>query len=109
MLAWIRRAAPQCLVFHVPNGGLRNRFTAARLKGLGTLAGVSDLIVLATEGAFFIEIKPPKGGTLSPEQKAFRDAVRALGFKWAMARSIDDARAAFAAWGIPTREKAIAA
>ena len=60
-------------LFAVPNGGLRNKATAARLKATGTLAGVSDLILLVPRGGYHgicLEMKAP-GGRVSPAQKAF--------------------------------------
>jgi hypothetical protein len=43
IVAWIRTVAPELIVFHPPNGGLRGKSEAARLKWIGTLAGIPDL------------------------------------------------------------------
>lgn len=32
-------------IFHIPNGGKRNKVVAAKLKAIGTKAGVSDLFI----------------------------------------------------------------
>jgi len=105
VVEWIRTVAPQCLVFAVPNGGLRSKSEAARLKWTGVLAGVPDLCVIAPGGrAFFLECKAPIGGVVSPDQWAVIDRLRGLGSPTAIVRSIDDARAAFQEWGIETRE-----
>lgn len=70
----------------------------------GVLPGVPDIIGITFTGPFFMEVKAP-GGSLTPAQKAFRDRLAVLGCeRWAVVRSIDDAKDALASWGIPTRE-----
>ena len=54
------------LTFAIPNGGLRSKTTAAKLKREGVLKGIPDLMVV--ELGLFIELKAV-GGKLSPEQK----------------------------------------
>lgn len=104
VLDYIRVVLPHAVVFHVPNGGYRNAIEGARLKRLGVMAGVADLVLLAGQGrVFFLELKAPKGRT-TEAQEAFGEAARALGCGWALIRSIDDLALAFKAWGIKTRE-----
>jgi hypothetical protein len=104
IVAWARTVAPDVLIFAIPNGGLRPKAEAARLKWTGTLAGVPDLVIVAPAGrAHFIECKAP-GGSLSADQRAIFERLTALGVSTAICRSIDDARRAFAAWGLETRE-----
>jgi VRR-NUC domain len=104
IVEYVRLVAPGVLIFAIPNGGLRSKAEAARMKWTGTLAGVPDLAIVAPGGrVFFIEVKSP-GGTLSPDQRAIRDWLVALGSPPAICRSIDDARRAFLAWGIETSE-----
>ena len=70
----------------------------------GAVAGFPDIMGITFTGPFFMEVKA-SGGVLSPAQKAFRDRLAVLGYgRWAVVRSIDDAKDALAAWGIPTRE-----
>jgi hypothetical protein len=48
------------LIFHVPNGGQRNKTEARRLKAEGVKAGVPDLFLPVARGKFhglFIEMK----------------------------------------------------
>lgn len=106
IVEWVRLVAPELLIFAVPNGGLRSKAEAARMRWTGTLAGIPDL-VLVSPGAkvHFIECKAP-GGTLSPAQREIRDWLVSLGSSPAICRSIDDARRAFAAWGLETLEAA---
>ena len=49
-------------VFHVPNGGARDRITGAILKRQGTRAGIPDLflpIAARNMHGFFLELKAP--------------------------------------------------
>lgn len=104
IVEWTRIVAPQAIVFAVPNGGLRSKAEAARMKWTGTLPGVPDLAVIADPGrVFFIEVKA-LGGAVSPAQREFMDRLAVVRAPCAIARSIDDVRRAFAVWGIETRE-----
>jgi hypothetical protein len=106
VVAWIRTVSPDALVFHIPNGGLRSKVEAARMKWTGVLAGVPDLAIVTPGGRVrFIEVKA-QGGSLSPAQRDIHGSLTALGTPPAIVRSIEDARRAFAAWGIATREAA---
>lgn len=78
---WFRLAYPKLAgrLFAIPNGGQRNKVTAAILKREGALAGVSDLFLAEPKFLFgkfydchglFIEMKLP-GGQLSEHQKQF--------------------------------------
>jgi hypothetical protein len=92
------------VVFSIPNGGLRGKAEAARLRWTGVLAGIPDLAVLAPVGkVFFLEVKTPDG-RLSAEQREMFDQFVALGIDAATVRSVEDVRMAFRAWGIETRE-----
>jgi hypothetical protein len=104
IVEWVRLAAPSALIFSIPNGGLRSRPEAARMRWTGLLAGAPDLIVIAASGrAHFLEVKAP-GGSLSRDQRDVHATLTALGCQPAIVRSIDDARRALRHWGIPTRE-----
>jgi VRR-NUC domain len=105
-VAWVRTVAPDVLIFAVPNGGLRSPSEAARMKWTGTVAGIPDLVIIRPGGAaHFIEMKAERG-CLSKDQHVIHETLTALGTPPAICRSIDDARAAFVAWGIPTKESA---
>jgi VRR-NUC domain len=104
VVAWVGWVAPQVVVFHVPNGGLRSKSEAARLRWVGTLAGVLDLVLVLPEGrCSFWEVKAERG-MLSADQKAFIARLERSGHSWALVRSIDDARRELAKLGIRTRE-----
>lgn len=72
LVGMIRASFPGALVFAVPNGGLRDRRVAARLKAEGVLAGVPDLVVAEPRGRWhglFVEVKKPGVGRLSDAQR----------------------------------------
>jgi len=100
---YVRWVLPHAVIFAVPNGGLRTKREAAKLKWTGALAGVSDLVLLAcTNGisrAYLIECKTATG-RLSPEQSAFLSDCRSMGFQTAVVRSLDDMVNALKAWGL---------
>jgi len=106
IVEWIRTVAPDLIVFHPPNGGLRGKAEAGRLKWIGTLAGIPDLVVLGQDGqVWLIEVKA-EHGVLSTEQREIRDRCIAMRIPFVVARNIDDVRKAFSIWGISTREAA---
>lgn len=100
--AVIDMAAAECgpgvIVAHVPNGGKRNKIEAGRLKGMGTLAGMPDLIVLVAGRVYGLELKTA-AGRLSAEQKAMAERFRRAGSEYEVARSVGDARQRLIAWG----------
>jgi hypothetical protein len=82
---------PELDFFAIPNGEKRHIGVAIRLKGQGVRRGVPDLAVLLPEGRIaWLEMKI-KGGSLSPDQKAFRDKAKSLGHFWGVARTLDQA------------------
>ena len=69
---------------------------------MGVHPGFADLVILCGGRVLFMELKSLKG-RLSPAQEAFRDAVLAQGFGWALVRTLDDALGALADHGFTTR------
>lgn len=70
------------LLFHIPNGGSRNRAEAANLKRQGVKAGVPDLCLPVPKGPYhglFIEMKVGKNKT-SREQKKWLDKLDDYGY-----------------------------
>jgi hypothetical protein len=71
------------LLFHIPNGGSRNKAEAGRFKAEGVKAGVPDLLLPVPRGGYhglFIELKRLDGGRLRTEQKAWLDKLREQGY-----------------------------
>jgi hypothetical protein len=92
-------------LYAVPNGGKRDKVTAAKLKAEGATAGVWDchlpvgIIKFAPNEPFFpdeiiyhglwIEIKIGKDN-LSPEQIAWQELLEPLGHKFYVARDLQE-------------------
>lgn len=92
---YLRLQYPAVLFFHVPNGGSRNRIEAAKLKGMGVLPGVSDLVILEPREyrgvkpcGLLIELKA-KGGKLAGSQESFITEVQVRGYMAAVVWSFD--------------------
>ena len=107
ILAWLQRVLPNALVHHSANEiGLKGKDVArqiAKAKWNGMTPGWPDLEVLTAHGPLFLEVKAP-GGSTTEAQTAVHYHMRRLGYRVAVVKGVDDARAALAAWGIPTRE-----
>lgn len=79
LIAWFDLWATPDLkgrLFAVPNGGMRNKVTAAKLKREGVRPGVPDLMLLTPRKGFaglVIEMKREKGSSLSREQAEWLD------------------------------------
>lgn len=70
-------------LYHVPNGGSRNKAEAARLHAEGVKAGVPDLCLPVARGGFhglYIELKRTKGGRASENQKAWLERLQEQGY-----------------------------
>lgn len=81
------------LLFAVPNGSLRNKVIARKLKAEGVISGVADLM-LAVPGenshGLFIEMKNGKANNQSSAQKEWEKQITAQGYKYALCRSLED-------------------
>ena len=78
------------LLFHVPNGELRSKGVGGRLRAMGTLAGVPDLLLAVPRGPFCglaIEMKGARAdgslGDTSPRQRTVLSLFERWG--WAVA------------------------
>lgn len=69
---WQMGAHPELKwLYHVPNGGLRSKATAGRLKAEGVKAGVPDVCLPIPRGAYhglYIEMKRLKGNGTTGDQ-----------------------------------------
>lgn len=87
----LRIAFPKALVAHVPNGEKRDFGTAVKLKHLGVVAGMPDLVVvLPDQKVAWIEVKAA-GGRLSAAQTEVIHVLTDLGHPVCVARDITDA------------------
>ena len=106
MLRWAMR--PDVLWWHTPNGELRDKRAAAKLKAMGTLAGVPDLqfhwCELDADGrkcrrVLHLELKAGNRPQ-SEAQAGFALAVRLLGDHYEVAHSVDEAIAVLDSHGL---------
>ena len=77
-VAWFRRAYPGVRIIAIPNGGLRAKATAARLKLEGVESGVPDLFIPAWR--MWIEMKRTIGGSTSAAQKYWLTHLASIGY-----------------------------
>lgn len=78
--------------FAVPNGGIRNAWTAKNLRDEGALSGAPDLVLLVPRHGFaslLIEMKKP-GGRQSESQKAFETAAKGFRNKYVVCYSVEE-------------------
>lgn len=81
------------LLFAIPNGGLRDKRVAAKLKAEGVKPGVPDLCLPVARGRYhglFIEMKA-KGGTVTPEQVQWTSKLTLQGYFAMICVGQDDA------------------
>lgn len=93
----------------IPNGGLRDKVTASRLKAEGVRKGVSDVFLPYPSQTWiqrnnkpvaadfinyglYIEMKKPGKGRVSPEQQEFMDYVTYVGYKAVVCETWEEAR-----------------
>ncbi len=91
LIMWFRRAYPDTLIFAIPNGGLRSKTQAMKLKVEGVVPGIPDLFVPAWK--LWIEMKKVKGGKISPEQQAMIDYLQSVGYHVIVGLGAEDAKA----------------
>jgi hypothetical protein len=93
---------PDAVAFAVPNGGLRSPREAARMKGMGVVAGIPDIAIVYRSRAFFIELKGPRG-VQSPAQRAMANKLNYCGGNVMLCRSVDEVEAQLRECCIPLR------
>jgi hypothetical protein len=96
ILAHLRIRGPrEAFVFAVPNGGLRSAAEASIMKGLGTVAGVPDLIILHQGRTYGLELKAD-GKKATARQLETHVAMRTAGAEVAV--GFDGALKQLEAW-----------
>ena len=84
-------ARKDCVWYHVPNGEHRDKRIAAKLKAMGVMPGVADLVFhWPYQQTLFLELKRGNGA-LSAAQTHFQNTVTLIGWNYAVARTIDQA------------------
>lgn len=104
IIDFLRVAVKGCLPFAIPNASARTWSGQASNAVPGIVPGMPDLGVVFPNGVTgFIEVKADKG-TVRKNQEAVGVRLVELGAPYAVARSIEDVRAALKDWGVETRE-----
>lgn len=83
------------MMYHIPNGGSRNKIEAARLKAQGVKPGVPDICLPVARGmhhGLYIELKRSKGGRVSGEQSEWMSKLILCGYAVAICRGWESAR-----------------
>lgn len=81
-------------MYHVPNGGYRNKAEAGRFKAQGVKSGVPDIVLPAARGQYhglYIELKRTEGGKLSADQRDWLEFLTAQGYFAAVCKGCDEA------------------
>jgi len=89
-------------LFMVPNGemGKITQAAAGRAKAMGLRSGMADLIVMGPGGvAHFLEVKTSTG-VLSPSQIRFAELCIKKGWKYEVARTVEQSLDIVKKWGI---------
>lgn len=94
-----KTARPGVIFWHTPNGEKRDMATAIKLRRMGVLPGVSDLIIMDGRCFFAMEVKAP-GERPTPEQLIFLNTFHATGGKTAVVDSVLQAERHFIEWNI---------
>lgn len=90
LVMWFRQTHSPVRIFAIPNGGLRSKSAAAKLKVEGVSAGVPDLFIPAFK--LWIEMKRIKGGRLSPDQKDWLEYLKNNGYTCFVCNGADEAK-----------------
>ena len=107
---YLETVMPQALVHHakgeINKRGKSIQIELGKAKRKGAKKGFPDLIVLpfATVGALFFEVKA-EGNYADKNQKEMHEHLRALGYRVAVVRSIEDVRECLIEWGVGFIEK----
>ena len=88
--SWATKAHPELLgyLFHVPNGGSRNKQEASKLASIGVIPGIPDLLCVWKGRITGIEMKTEKG-TVKDSQKLIHAKWRAHGIEVVVCRSLE--------------------
>lgn len=105
VLAYLTVALPKDATrpWHCASGEKRDDETAAKLKTMGVIPGLADLMFVYRGRLHAIEVKAPKGRP-SAYQRVWQEELETAGGAYAVVTSIEEARDALARWGVPTRE-----
>lgn len=95
LISWARLQRSDARhLFAIPNGGLRNKITGARLKKEGVTTGIPDLFLPVPRcglAGLFIEMKAERG-RMTPAQRQWLAILTSLGYAVSVCHGWDVAR-----------------
>ena len=89
LVMWFRQTYPDTLIFAIPNGGLRSKSQAMKLKVEGVVPGIPDLFIPAW--MTWVEMKKAKGGVLSKEQQLMIKYLQSVNYCVIVGHGAEDA------------------
>lgn len=95
-------------LFHVANGGSRHPVEAMRLKALGVVPGITDLVLPTARGGYFglwLEFKNGNKGKPSDDQVSFHSFLKSEGYCVGIIRSFEEGKEAIEAYLTMKRTK----
>lgn len=97
------------LMYHIPNGGSRNKLEAAHLQAQGVKPGVPDVCLPVARSGFhglYVEMKRLRGGKVSENQRTWISMLREQGYQAAVCKGWEDAAELIKSYllGIPIME-----
>lgn len=93
------RARHGVAYWHTPNGGKRHLYEAAKLKKMGVLAGMPDLLLLRDGKLYALELKT-EAGRVSDCQHLALAMLSSAGAQIAVAYGLSEALAKLEAWDL---------
>ncbi len=98
----LRRLSAQdklkCVFNHMANEGRRSRINGDQLRSMGMIAGAPDYCFHWRDGSGFIEMKAGKNN-LQDSQKDYKLWCEAMGVRYHVCRSVEDALEVLTLWG----------
>ncbi len=89
-VSWFRQTYRSVRIFAIPNGGMRNKATACRLKAEGVSSGVPDLLI--PEWSTFVEMKRASGGVISASQSDWHEHLDDIGYRVVVCNGAEHAK-----------------
>ncbi|MCI0548167.1 MAG: VRR-NUC domain-containing protein [Candidatus Rokubacteria bacterium] len=96
LVARCRHLRQGLLLFAIPNGGVRDKRTAVRLRAEGVLAGVPDLLLAESRMGYhgmFIEMKAEdqrRPSSVRPIQRRVHEMLRRRGYRVVVAYGVEE-------------------
>ena len=87
------------LAFHVPNGGKRHVWEAAKFKRMGVVPGIPDILILQGGHLYGIELKVGKAKQTG-SQKQIESVFEKCGASYVVCRTREEIRNQIITWGI---------